>query len=62
LPSYSDLLLGQEGKVPDYSTSGTNFLLVSCSDGTAAAADTTSKSAADFDADFAADIPMGGHF
>ena len=48
--------------MPGYSTSGTDFLLVSCSDGTAAAADTTSKSAADFDADFAADIPMGGHF
>jgi hypothetical protein len=37
LPDYSSWLLGQEGKVPDCSGSATDFLLVGCSDGTAAA-------------------------
>jgi hypothetical protein len=43
----SDWLLGQEGKVPDYSISETDSLPVDCSSGTAA----------DADAGSAADIP-----
>ena len=47
--------------MPDSSTSGTGFLLVDCSNGTDAAAGTFSRSAADSDADSAANIPVGGH-
>jgi hypothetical protein len=47
--------------VPNCSGSSTDFLLVGCSDGTAAAADTASESAASSDTDSAADIPVGGY-
>jgi hypothetical protein len=53
--------MGQEGEVPGYSAFSTDFLLVDCSDGTIAAADTASKSVVESDADSAADSPMGGH-
>jgi hypothetical protein len=47
--------------VPDCSASGVDFLLVGCSDGTVAAADTASKSTVGSNANSAADSPMGGH-
>ena len=48
----SDLLLGQEGEVPSCSVAHTGFLLVGCSNGTAAAEETASgTTAAGSDAD-----------
>jgi hypothetical protein len=56
----SGWLLGQEDKVSDYSTFGTDFLLAGCSGGTAAdAEDTASRTAAEADAGSAIDIPEG---
>jgi hypothetical protein len=53
LLGYSGWLLRQEGELPGYSDAGTDFLLVGCSDGTAAAAteETASGTGADVDAD-----------
>jgi hypothetical protein len=45
----SGWLLGQEGKLPSYSDAGTDFLPIECSDGTAAAEETTSGTGADAD-------------
>jgi hypothetical protein len=45
----------------DCSASGTNFLLIGCSNGTAIAADTAYESATSSDAGSAAHIPVGGH-
>jgi hypothetical protein len=42
----SGWLLGQEGEVPGCSGAGTDFLLASCSDGTAAAAERTASDTA----------------
>jgi hypothetical protein len=50
----SGWLLGQEGDVPGYSNAGTDFLPAGCCDGTAAAKETTSGSAASSDADVGA--------
>jgi hypothetical protein len=47
--------------VSDCSTSGTDFLPIVYSDGTAATFGTASKSAAGSDVGYAADIPVGGH-
>jgi hypothetical protein len=47
----SGWLLGQEGKVLGCSDAGTNFLPTGCSDGTAAAEETASNTAAGADAD-----------
>jgi hypothetical protein len=47
----SGWLLGQEGKVPGCSNAGTNFLPTGCSDGTTAAKETASDTAAGADAD-----------
>jgi hypothetical protein len=53
-------LLGQEDEVPDYSVSGTNFLLAGCSGGTSTDAEgTASRTATEADPRFAADIPEG---
>jgi hypothetical protein len=46
----SGWLLGQEGEVPGCSNDGTNFLPAGCSDGTAAAEETISDTAAGADA------------
>jgi hypothetical protein len=52
LLGYSGWLLGQEGELPGYSDIGTDFLLVGCSDGTAAAVEEiASSTGADADAD-----------
>jgi hypothetical protein len=60
LLDYSGWLLGQEDEVPDYSASGTDFLLTGCSSGTAADAEgTVSRTAAEVDTSPAADIPKG---
>ena len=60
LSDCSDWLLGQEDEVPDYSASGTDFLLTGCSSGTAANAEgTVSGTAAEADTSPAADIPKG---
>ena len=56
----SDSLLGQEGEVPGCSASDTDYLLAGCSDDTAAAVGTASKTAADADADSDSGIPVGG--
>jgi hypothetical protein len=50
--------LGQEDEGPDYSASGTDFLLASCS-GDTDADGTTSRTAAEADAGSAVDIPEG---
>ena len=42
----SSSLLGQEGEVPGCSDAGIDFLLAGCSDGTAAAEETASGTAA----------------
>jgi hypothetical protein len=56
----SGWLLGQEDEVPDYSTSGTDFLLASCSRGTTAVAEgTASGSATKVDVGSATDIREG---
>jgi hypothetical protein len=56
----SGWLLGQEDKVSADSASGTDFLLVGCSSGTAADAEgTASRTAAEAGAGSAADIPEG---
>jgi hypothetical protein len=56
----SGWLLGQEDKVLADSASGTNFLLIGCSGGTATDDDVTaSKTAAEADACSAVDIPGG---
>ena len=47
--------------MPDCSASGTDFLPIDYSDGTATAADTASESAPGSDAGSAADIPASGH-
>jgi hypothetical protein len=56
LLGYSGWLLGQEGGVPGCSDAGINFLLVGCSDGTAATAEETTSctGAAGSDADASA--------
>jgi hypothetical protein len=46
LPGSSGWLLGQEGKVPGCSGTGTNFFLVGCSDGTAGATKETASDTA----------------
>jgi hypothetical protein len=52
LPDCSGWLLGQEGEVPGCSSTGIDFLLAGCSDGTTAAAKgTTSHTTAGADAD-----------
>jgi hypothetical protein len=61
LPGCSDELLGQKGEVPDCSSSSTDFLMVGCSDGIAATANTASESTAGSDSGSAADISMGVH-
>jgi hypothetical protein len=56
----SSWLLGQENEVPDYSASGTDFLLAICSSGTAADAEgTASITAAEAYTASATDIPEG---
>jgi hypothetical protein len=56
----SDWLLGQEVEVPDYSVSGTDFFLSSCSSGTVADAEgTTFVNVVEEDPGSAADIPKG---
>ena len=57
----SDSLLGQEGEVPDCFASDTGYLPAGCSDDTAVAVGTTSKTAADAGADPDAGIPVGDH-
>jgi hypothetical protein len=47
----SSSLLGQEGEVPGCSDAGTDFLPAGCSDGTAAAEETASGTAASADSD-----------
>jgi hypothetical protein len=60
LSGCSDWLLGQEDEVPGYSASDTNFLLVGCAGGNAAAVEgTASRIVADADAGSGADIPEG---
>jgi hypothetical protein len=52
LLGHSGWVLGQEGELPGYSNVGTGFLLVECSNGTAAAAEeTASGTGADADVD-----------
>jgi hypothetical protein len=54
----SNWLLGQEDEVPDYFVSGTDFLLVDCSDDIAADAEGTVSGIVDGeDVGSAADIP-----
>jgi hypothetical protein len=53
------LLLGQEDKVPDYSASRTDFLLVDCFGGTATIEGTAFVTAAETDVGSAVDIPEG---
>ena len=55
----SDLLLGQEGKVPGCSGSDTDYLPAGCFDNTAAVVGTASETAADADADSDSGIPVG---
>jgi hypothetical protein len=52
-------LLRQEDEVPDYSASGTDFLLVDCFGGTTAAEGTAFGTTAETDAGSAVDIPKG---
>jgi hypothetical protein len=47
--------------VPDYSTSGMDFLTGDCSDSTAVVADTATKSVVGSDAASVDDIHVGGH-
>jgi hypothetical protein len=46
LPGHSGWLLGQEDELPGCSDAGIDFLLAGCSDGTAAAEETASGTAA----------------
>jgi hypothetical protein len=60
LPGCSDLLLGQEGKVPDCFASSTDYLPVGCAgDTTTAAEGTTSGIVVDASVGSVADIPEG---
>jgi hypothetical protein len=60
LSDYSNWLLGREGEVPDCSGSGTGFVPVGCSAGTAAASEgSTSRIDVDVDVDSSAGIPEG---
>jgi hypothetical protein len=60
LLDYSGWLLGQEDEVPDYSASGTNFLLAGCSGDTATDAEgIASGTAAEADTGSTVDIPEG---
>jgi hypothetical protein len=57
LPSCSDLLLGQEGKVPDCFASGTDFLPLGCVGGTTTSTEgTASGIVVDAEVGFVADI------
>jgi hypothetical protein len=59
LSGCSDWLLGQEGEVPNYFASDTDFLPVGCVGGTTAAKGTASGIAADVNVDSGADVPKG---
>ena len=56
LLDYSGWLLGQEVGLPGCSNTGIDFLLAGCSDGTAAAEETASGTAAGSDADAGAGV------
>jgi hypothetical protein len=57
----SDLLLGQEGEVPDCCASGTDFLPAGCTNGTAAIEGTAFETAAGAGAGSGAGSPVGDH-
>jgi hypothetical protein len=59
LSSCSGWLLGQEGEVPNYSASDTDFLPVGCAGSTAVAEGTASGIVVDADIGSSADIPEG---